>query len=456
MKHRTLTLICCACAVLVMSCAKFLDEKSDMKLAVPNKLKDFQALLDDYPNVGSGANEGEISADDYYLNSSDGNALIKSDKGMYLWGSDIPHTDRLSSGWANGYREVYYTNLVLDGLKIYKPNDHEKVEYNNIKGQALFIRGVSYLNMAMVWCPVYTVGIETNKWGLPLRTSSDFNIPVIRADLRRTFEFVKENLEQAAVLLPIHSQSKYRPSRAAAYAYLARLSLYIGDFNAALDYAEDCLDLYDKLIDYNTLDSKKNYPLPPIATNDEIIYYRTFTPQGRFSATGMRIVESIYESYEDDDLRKTLFFKENVGYHTFRGNYSGSSSLFCGAAVDEMYLIRSECYARDNQLEKALNSLNTLLQSRWKKVDGVSLYNSIGLRSKDELLQIILSERRKQLLVRTLRWYDIKRLNALGANISLTRNFDGITYVLPPNDPRFALPIPINVIEISKIEQNPI
>ncbi|MDR2284914.1 MAG: RagB/SusD family nutrient uptake outer membrane protein [Sphingobacterium sp.] len=455
MRHKIITLIYCACAMLLVSCENFLDEKSDKKLAVPNKLKDFQALLDDYPNVGSGANEGEISADDYYLQNSDVNALIKSDKGMYLWDGDIPHIDRLSSGWTNGFREVYYSNLVLDGLEGYKPDDHEKSEFDNIKGQAFFIRGVAYFNMALVWSPAYNIGMATNKWGLPLRTSSDFNIPVTRAELGRTFEFIKENLEQAAMLLPIHSQSKYRPSRAAAFAYLARLSLYIGDFDTALGYAEDCLAIYDKLIDYNTLDIKKNYPMPAVAANDEVIYYRAFTPQGKFSATGMRIVESIYDSYEDNDLRKTMFFKENVGYRTFRGNYSGSSSLFCGAAVDEMYLIRSECYARDNQLGNALSVLNKLLESRWKKVNGESLYEPIEPRSKDEVVQLVLSERRKQLLVRTLRWYDVKRLNALGANISLTRNFNGKTYVLPPNDPRYALPIPINVIEISKIEQNP-
>ncbi|SEM08104.1 hypothetical protein SAMN05216436_101351 [bacterium A37T11] len=57
--------------------------------------------------------------------------------------------------------------------------------------------------------------------------------------------------------------------------------------------------------------------------------------------------------------------------------------------------------------------------------------------------------------MRGLRWMDIKRLNKEGANITLTRNLNGQIYTLPPNDPRFALPIPEDVIDLSGMQQNP-
>jgi len=57
--------------------------------------------------------------------------------------------------------------------------------------------------------------------------------------------------------------------------------------------------------------------------------------------------------------------------------------------------------------------------------------------------------------MRDLRWMDIKRLNKEGANISLRRTVNGITYSLQPNDNKFALPLPETIIRISGMTQNP-
>jgi hypothetical protein len=70
-------------------------------------------------------------------------------------------------------------------------------------------------------------------------------------------------------------------------------------------------------------------------------------------------------------------------------------------------------------------------------------------------LALIITERRKELLFRGLRWMDIKRLNKEGANIILTRVVNNTTYKLMPNEKRYALPIPEYTISISGMPQNP-
>ncbi|HEY6083417.1 MAG TPA: RagB/SusD family nutrient uptake outer membrane protein, partial [Chitinophagaceae bacterium] len=67
----------------------------------------------------------------------------------------------------------------------------------------------------------------------------------------------------------------------------------------------------------------------------------------------------------------------------------------------------------------------------------------------------ILVERRKELVFRTIRFTDIKRLNKEGADITQKRIIGGKTYILLPNDPRYALSIPENVIQAGGIPQNP-
>jgi len=67
-----------------------------------------------------------------------------------------------------------------------------------------------------------------------------------------------------------------------------------------------------------------------------------------------------------------------------------------------------------------------------------------------------LKERRKELLFRGLRWTDLRRLNLDPRfAVTLARNVSGQIYSLPPEDPRYAWPIPDDEIQASGIPQNP-
>jgi hypothetical protein len=116
-----------------------------------------------------------------------------------------------------------------------------------------------------------------------------------------------------------------------------------------------------------------------------------------------------------------------------------------------MYLIRAECFEREGNKEKALLDLNTLLKQRWQ----TGTFIPFTANSNDDVLTLILGERRKELTCRNMRWFDIRRLNAEGKyTITLTRIENGQTFSLPPNDPRYTFLIPPAVIFISGIAQN--
>lgn len=89
--------------------------------------------------------------------------------------------------------------------------------------------------------------------------------------------------------------------------------------------------------------------------------------------------------------------------------------------------------------------------TRWRK----NRFKPFTAASADDALALVLKERRKELLFRGLRWIDIKRLNKEGAGINITRLVNGMRYTLEPGDPRFALPLPADVIDASGMPQNP-
>jgi hypothetical protein len=74
--------------------------------------------------------------------------------------------------------------------------------------------------------------------------------------------------------------------------------------------------------------------------------------------------------------------------------------------------------------------------------------------TKEQALSIILSERRKELPCRGVRWTDIRRLNLEGANIKPARIINNQYYELPVNSSLYALPLPPDAVALGNYQQN--
>jgi tetratricopeptide (TPR) repeat protein len=287
-----------------------------------------------------------------------------------------------------------------------------------------------------------------------LRLGSDFNVKSKRSTVQETYDRVLTDAKESIEYLPDLPEHPYRPSKAASYGLLARTYLSMRLYDSALKYSSLCLKLDNTLLDYNDASVKRSANVPFQPFNPEIIFYSSMSTFNLTIAPVIsRVDTTLYESYSFGDLRKSVFFRLSSGYQRFKGSYSASGSeLFSGIAIDEMYLIRAECYARLNNTDNALADLNTLIRKRW---DNTSPYNDFIASSPSEALEKILIERRKELLYRGLRWMDIKRLNKDGANIILVRNIKDKMISLLPNDNRYALPLPADIIKEAGIQQNP-
>ncbi|PMP66474.1 MAG: RagB/SusD family nutrient uptake outer membrane protein [Mucilaginibacter sp.] len=431
-------------------CKKYLDEKSDQKLVVPGTLADFQSILDNYSkNVFSDPGEGEVSSTDYYLTDANYNALsLDSYRREYTWQKDYLF-ETGSNSWYYGYTSIYSANSVLDNMGKVERNSVNQTDWDNIKGQALYLRGKNFLNMAYLWTLAYDPSTASQDMGLPLRLNTDFNQTSVRSSVQQTYDQIISDLKSSVHLLPIVSLQVVRPSRPAAYALLARTYLSMRQYQEAGLYADSCLQLFNTLIDYNTLTASATYPLKQF--NAETIIFSVIGTPSPINPRRAKIDPGLYNLYTTNDLRKIVFFKNNNnGSYAFKGNYTGTLAPFGGISTNEVYLIRAEASARQGKTTDAMNDLNTLLVNRWKAGTFVPLTAS----SASNALSLILLERRKELLLRGLRWMDLKRLNKDGANITLTRTVNGQVYTLPPNDLRYALPIPEDVIALSGITQN--
>jgi len=433
---------------IFFSCKKFLDEKTRVTLAVPETLQDLQAILDSYSLINTfDASSGDVSAGDGYVTDADFLNRADYEQRLYTWQNSNVYASG-DNDWTYAYLQIYRANTVIELTRDMEPAVSEQQTWNDVAGQGFFLRAKGHALM---------VGLHSEAWdpsrsgslGIPLKLSTNFNEISTRNTLAETYDQIISDLKMAINLLPNLPLATSRSSKPAAYGLLARTYLFMRDYTNAYLYADSSLQLNSYLMDYNSLDSATAYPISQ--TNEEVMYSSTMRIYPIHNVTRSKVVPSLYSLYNNNDLRKALFFRRIVdGVYAFRGSYFGSSSYFCGIATDEMYLIKAETACRLGNNNLALSTLNALLQMRYRS----GFFTAVNETNSERLLDIILDERRKELLFRGLTWSDIKRLNMEGRGINLNRTVNGTQYVLEANSPRFAIPIPEQVLVGGNIVQN--
>lgn len=447
--------IWCLTLLLIMfqSCGKeWLEAKPDKLLTVPGTIWDFQALLDNTIqvfNINQAAGLAEISSGDFYITFTTWGSLFNvQERSAYIWAAtEIFYNKEQSIDWVNGYQRILNANVVLEGIEKIKPKTTEQQDWNNVKGSALFFRAFDFFNLAQEYCVAYNANTASKELGLPLRLEYDVNVQVKRSKLQQTYERILADLQEASTLLTSKPLYKTRPSKEAVYALLARIYLAMENYDQSGKYADLVLQIQSDLMDYSKLNIGSSNPISKF--NTEVIFHSSFS-YGIFNPSRLTVEPSLYNEYEVEDYRRDVFFTTNANGMTFKGNYSGDRSLFGGLATDEMYLIRAEAKARNNELTLALADLNHLRRSRWK-----GIYQDLVSSDPNVILDLILKERRKELAFRGLRWTDLRRLNKDARYaVTLTRVLNGTVHTLYPNDKRYVFPIDEEEIRLSGIEQN--
>lgn len=440
----------------LIGCDKKLDLRPNSSLLLPETVQDLEALLENTSVMAGTPALAQLSADEYVIPTEANFQEIFSEVGRstYTWDADIYKGQSLVIDWTTPYAQLFYCNSVLDVLE--KQQLPNSMELQRVKGWALFIRAYTFYNLVSTFAKAYNPSTAATDLGIPLKLTSAITVNVQRSSVKDTYAQLIADAISAAELLQddIIATKRNRPSKVAAYAFLARVYLSMRDYENAEQYADKALALHSKLVDYNTL---KIATSSSFSNNfEETIYYsrQVIAYSSSTYSTGALygVNPELLKLYETGDLRKDIYFRLNVNgnYAVSKGINSALAYPFTGLATDELYLIKAECLARKNNVTLALDYLNKLVENRMKK----GSFIKITAAGANDALDKILLERRKALVWRSLRWTDIKRLNLEGRNIILTRKLGDKIYTLMPNSPLYVLPIPDDEIALSGIAQN--
>lgn len=439
------------------SCKKQLETRPNSNVLVPTTPTQMHGLLDNPEVFSYGHTLGLVSADEFYFTSTYYQLLTETMKNLYTW-QDYPFkATETQYDYTRIYQQILYANIVLERLN--RLNASADRELYAIKGDALFKRALAF-NMALeLYSPAYDFHTASTDMGIPLKLTSDNDVPISRSSVQECYDQILSDLNEAKDLLqlrpdPLH---RNRASGIAALALMARISLCMDKWQESALQATAVQQGYDSLINYNTINADIEVPLP--GDNREVIYPLKAPDKNNENAliaplagSGANVDSNLIRSYESNDLRLKLFFKPHGKSHGLRTCLTGTYVPFEGICLSEIYLILAESNARLNKPDTALFYLEKLLRARYKTSANLSLPDS---HQPDSLLNRILVERKKELAFRGQRWSDIKRLNKLNCNIVQQRVVDVKTYTMQVNDLRYALLLPEPTIQSNNMKQNP-
>ena len=448
-------------AFICASCNDFLDVKPVGKL-IPTEVTQFENLLNNTNTIDYHMMDNNRGCGFAFFGD---NITISENQAMYNYTSTFVNLDRyaayifyepyenpldMSYTWEWGvYRAAGLFNNCIEGIEDLGMAEDDYAR--QVIAQAKAGRAWSYLIGTLAYGPSYDPNGANDTKTIVYRTSASPSDP--NPQLSTTgemFSYIKEDLDYAVTYAPDFVANPVRANKSAAYALRAMYNMYVRDWQAMYEDADDAWRLaletrggVDKLLyDFNGFYYEPDESASPAPGEDVELYLqlksedgdtdfdKTYSRENLFFRKAPTLSDAVYPSDEylalfdvDNDLRYRFFMLHRNGYSTTVGEttYNDGVRLYNrrndktldneGITYPELLLMRAEAQARlgGSHLAGALADLNLLRKYRYDNTTSTDLPGGASL-TQDELIEEILKERRReQPLASYQRIYDLKR-----------------------------------------------
>lgn len=310
--------------------------------------------------------------------------------------------------WDEGYHYIYAANLLLEGLE--KSQGVSQETKARLRGEALFIRA---------FCHFYLVNLFGD---IPYLEVTDYTKNIVSFRQLRTtvYDHVTADLVEAQSLLPDNAE-RVRPNKWAATAFLARVYLYAGKWEAAATQAGKVIN------NTSTYQLEESLDKVFLIKSKEAIWQLLSNSAGvntwegknfiltRAPATGETnssvLSSSLLNAFENGDLRRRSWVDSITvgvaGKYYFPYKYKVKSDTAISEAsmvlrLTEQYLVRAEARVHLGELNGAKEDVNLI--RRRAGLPGTTA------NTEPALLSAIAHERQVELFTEWgHRWLDLKR-----------------------------------------------
>lgn len=386
----------------------------------------------------------------------------------YQWGYN-PGT--APGVWTTAYDAIARANNVINAIDDdFSEDDVTEQDLNNVKAECLFIRAIGHFDLVRLYAQPYSHDKES--LGVPVVLLTEIGEPA-RNTVEEVYTQVVADLKQAeSIIDPEYVRSAGNDVRGfvtkeAIQALLARVYLYMEDWQNAADYAAKVINsgkfqMYTTA-EYTTWDNGGVFGLEAAKIPGEVIF-EIYGSEGNSGHGNWDVIayilspdgygdvgasQDLLDLFEENDVRGNLFrTHSDFGDALWSLKYPGKNGNLREENIpvlrlSEMYLIRAEALLKGAVIsgESAVNDYNTIRTNR-----GLTAVSSISV-------QDIYDERRRELCFEGHQLFDLARTKR-----ELVRNdYSGtVNQNVPFPDYKWAAPIPLGEMDANpNMQQNP-
>jgi len=407
--------------------------------------------------------------------------------------SRIPHAYNLDLGrqltaielWEEGYEVISAINNILARL--------DEVEFTpefeaRVRAECLTLRALLHFSLTQVFAQDYNSTSDQSHLAVPYMKTVEPGSEPIRNTVAEVYNEAFADIEEALPLFEqggnILTEKGYRNGGEiyftnfyTALGLRARMHFYSTNYESALDDANTILAGPFSLEPVYTVSQQNNdgevgdfidqwYSLSPVLESEAIFQLDVDSDDGNFANRSLidiytanngnaahAISNDLFNLYESGDARQNWYLDESAttptDLHVFK--YPGGLGINADAhhvpvmRLTEFQLMAAECEARIGTEDRARTLVNEITSRA-----GASQITSSG----NQLIEDIITERRKEMAFEGHRLYDLKRLQRgfTRNDCASTTSICELTY--PTN--LYAWPIPGSEVDSNpSMEQNP-
>ncbi|MCI9845546.1 RagB/SusD family nutrient uptake outer membrane protein [Flavobacterium pectinovorum] len=413
------------------------------------------------PNRGYPINNFQYLSDDQWMREA--NVIGKTPNIDIINFTFDESTDRVAiMAGSSFYNQAYtYINRWNTIISLVDDSKGESSVKQLAKAEAKIYRAYDHFLLINTYAKAYDPGTAATDGGICIMDKFDLEAQPAKSTVAQVYEFIQKDIEEALPFIQEKPMDVYHPSLAFAYAFKAKVHLFKREIAKAKEAAEKSLSYNNQIFDMKAY-SAQGGPAAvavPAVNNVEVLSYMYMTGYNEMNFAQSYIISpELRTLFGTNDARFNLFFNSTSTTNLDQGSntaywatqYTRFFYPTVGMKTPEVYLMLAECYAREDNLSQAVGVLNAL---RAKRILSGTVNLAVPATRK-ETMELVINERRKELLLGFHRFFDLKRFNNETEYAkTITRVFPIVnktvpqkTYTLQPNSRLYIVPFPLSAL----------
>lgn len=383
----------------------------------------------------------DLLSDNVYISATNSNRFLE-----YFQVNYNALTASVTNNWNSSYATILRANNVINSSLTTGTN------INQYRGEALTMRALVYFDLVKQFAKPYAAATAATDLGVPLVLTYNPTVKPKRNTVQEVYDQIEKDLQAAIPLLTDRAPySAGYANKNTAKTLLARLYQFKGDWVKALTNAQDVINNGGY-----SLTTTANYAAYWANGNlrtdkQETIFELGFDPNGNAGLESLPYffvqagygdalaTDDLFQAYSATDVRRGLLIDATRGGKNVKvvNKYSNNINYTIKVVrLSEVYLIAAEASYQTGNIPQALTYVNQVATRRDAAFAG---YASAGA----QVLEDILTERRKELAFEGHRYWDLARYNRDVVRVNVNGNYPGnVPLTIAKDNFRRILPIP--------------